>query len=137
MQIGTDDQHFLGYGWHPLERSQIDSAIRFRWTREEAHVYLTGIPEGGTLNMEVYAIPELIGSPVRGRIKIDDLTLKEFELAKNGWQTVSCAVPKGIAGPVDICIITDTMWKPSKVFGNADPRTLGLGVKSISWEAPR
>ncbi len=137
MQIGVDDGYFLGYGWYPAEKSEMDPTIKFRWTMEEAHVFLTGTPEGGILNLEVYAIPELIGLPVRGRIKIGDLTLTEFELLKDGWQTVSCMMPRGLTGPVDISIITDTIWRPSKVFANNDPRRLGVGVKSISWEEAR
>jgi hypothetical protein len=137
IEFGVNDQQFLGYGWYPLESSEMDPALKFRWTREEAHIYVSKLPKKGILSIEMYAIPQRIGSTVRGRIEIENVTTREFELQKDGWQTVECTLPGDLVQPVDICIITDTLWKPSKVFGNADPRTLGIGVKSITWQEQR
>jgi len=133
IDFGKDDSSALGYGWYELERSQVDSNMIFRWTRDEAIAYIS-LSEPSILKLEVFGIPQFIGKPIQGRILVNEFDVGCFEIRHDGWQVISFRLDRFIETTCEIRIQVTTPWRPSRVFRNRDLRLLGIGVRKIWLE---
>lgn len=133
IDFGKNDSLALGYGWHILEKSQVDPSVIFRWTSEEATAF-AWLGDPSILKLEVYGVPKLLGRPLKGRVFVNESYLGSFEIIRDDWQVVYFRVNEPLGAVCEIKIQVKSPWFPCRVFKNKDPRLLGIGVRKIWFE---
>jgi hypothetical protein len=104
-----------------------------RWTDgTKAEIVLNLAPDaarGRTLVLRATALVRK--GPQHVQVKIDDRVLCGRDLARSGDVAIECPLPGELRGPLVLVVETSYATAPSE-FGEADGRSLGIGLHSLS-----
>jgi GT2 family glycosyltransferase len=122
----------LGYGWHGIETYFGDGKTKYRWSKDEAVLYLWSKGGPGRVSLEVLGLSRTIGRPRELSVSVNGEGAFSFVLQSDGWEKVSLPYA-GKPGPLEIKIRVRDCWCPADHFRNGDNRHLGIGLKRAEF----
>jgi hypothetical protein len=128
IDIGTDDEAYLGDGWHASESAH---GASFRWARQRASLFVP-LDHVAPLEVEAQIMPfQPPGTnPQQVWIEVEGHTFGPVTLA-GGWQRVVFATPAGVwsRGLSRLAFVAARETRPSESGG--DTRPLAVAVDSL------
>lgn len=132
VAVADSQSRNLGYGWYGVEIYFGDSKTRYRWTKDEAVLYIWNKYGEGTISMDVLALSSLLKRHRKIWVSINSKHEHEFTIKSDNWQEISMPY-NGPRGPLEIKIKTEDTWVPHNLFANGDKRRLGVGLKRAEF----
>jgi len=127
LDIGLDDDVFIGTGWHAPER---DRDVTFRWAGREAHVRLP-IDHRADLKVELRLRPFRVPTQpdVAVTVRINGAAFGPYPTT-DGWQTLEFLTPRDVwrSGLNAVVIESSSEQSPQAALGVGDARMLSLAI---------
>ena len=135
MDLISNVDNNLGYGWYPVEVYFGDGSTLYRWTREEAVFYFQHSGATALIGFDVLVLSKMVGRTREFSVILNNVKQKKFAFSSDGWEPVQIKY-SGDPGPVEVKICVNDTWCPHEIINNHDYRKLGIGIKgtSISYE---
>lgn len=133
VAVADSQSKNLGYGWHGADVYFGDGTTRYRWTKDEAALYIWNRHGEGTISMDVLALSGLLKRQRKIWVSINGGYKHEITVKSNDWESIHMPY-NGSKGPLEIMIKAGDTWVPDNIFKNGDCRRLGIGIKRAEFE---
>lgn len=131
VDVVSNADNALGYGWYPVEIYFKDGKTPYRWTREEALFFFHHGGGEVHLNLGILGLAGIVGRERTFSITVNRDVPELFTLASDEWEPVQLKYT-GAQGPVEVKLSVHDPWSPHDIFHNRDYRQLGIGVKGVT-----
>ncbi|MBF0302442.1 MAG: glycosyltransferase, partial [Desulfamplus sp.] len=128
----------LGYGWHPCEVYFGDGHTLYRWTRQRSQLFFWHHGGDALLRLKILGLSGLLGKPryFTVQLKLSEQNISEkniythnFTIHSDQWEQFEAHF-SGEQGAVEVLISVAELWSPDEKFNNRDYRRLGIGIAS-------
>ncbi|KJR40273.1 Glycosyl transferase, family 2 domain protein, partial [Candidatus Magnetoovum chiemensis] len=118
----------LGYGWYPIEEMFDENKTIYRWSKDEALIYLWNKSKESEIILEVLGLAKTLDRNRRFQVIVNGKQEYDFLITSDDWETKIIPYIND-EGTIELKIKVCDTFRPHDFFFNNDIRNLGIGIK--------